>query len=173
MPLKTLNLQNSPSKWKVVQNCSELELGEAAAQLAEELKPGDRILLEGPLGAGKTTFARFLLKALGVDQPPEGSPTFAIAHEYTCPKGDVVHIDFYRLKSADEIDDTGIPSYYWERSAIVISEWLSLWPEFESQVLKSGTSWRISLSLGTSSDLSSGSREFRILRAPESLKPSL
>lgn len=99
------------------------------------------------MGAGKTTFARALLAGLGIHQPAEGSPTFAIAHEYTSPKGGVVHIDYYRLKSEDEIDEAGLPAYYWERKLIVISEWLSSWPEFEQQVVKipAGKIWRVSL----------------------------
>jgi len=104
------------------------------------------VLLEGPMGAGKTTFTRSLLAAIGVHQPPEGSPTFAIAHEYDSPLGGVVHIDYYRLKSEAEIDDAGIPAYYWERPLLVISEWLASWPEFEAQVLKSGRVWRVNLS---------------------------
>jgi tRNA threonylcarbamoyl adenosine modification protein YjeE len=98
------------------------------------------------MGVGKTTFARKLLEALQVTQPPEGSPTFAIAHEYESAKGCIVHIDFYRLRSEDELDDAGIPSYFWEKEAIVISEWLSSWPKFESQVLKSGRIWKVDLS---------------------------
>ena len=107
------------------------------------------------MGAGKTTLARFLLQALGILQPPEGSPTFAIAHEYDSPQGGVVHIDYYRIRSAQEIDEAGIPSYYWERKLIVISEWLSSWPEFESQVLTSGRIWKIKLSF--CEDLNPGS----------------
>jgi tRNA threonylcarbamoyl adenosine modification protein YjeE len=105
------------------------------------------------MGAGKTTFARALLAGLGVHQPPEGSPTFAIAHEYTSPKGGVVHIDYYRLKSETEIDEAGLPAYYWERKLIVISEWLSSWPDFETQIISSaregekqvGEIWRVEL----------------------------
>ena len=126
--------------------CSELDLENWTRTFAQELKPGDRVLLEGPMGAGKTTLTRFLLQALGVVQPPEGSPTFAIAHEYDSPRGGVVHIDYYRIRSETEIDEAGIPSYYWERNLIVISEWLSSWPEFENQVLSSGRIWKIKLS---------------------------
>ncbi len=109
--------------------------------------------MEGPLGAGKTTFAKLLLSALGVHQPPEGSPTFALAHEYESSHGGLVHIDYYRIQSEEELEEAGIPSYYWERSLIVISEWLSLWPDFESRVLQSGKIYllRFSFSLkGTS-----------------------
>jgi tRNA threonylcarbamoyl adenosine modification protein YjeE len=128
-----------------VSDCSEIELEKIAVQFAQELKPGDRVLLEGAMGAGKTTFARSLLSALGVIQPPEGSPSFAIAHEYHSPRGGIVHIDFYRIRHEAEIDDAGIPAYYWERELIVISEWLSSWPEFENQVLGSGRAWRVSI----------------------------
>jgi tRNA threonylcarbamoyl adenosine modification protein YjeE len=100
------------------------------------------------MGAGKTTFSRKLLECLGVRQPPEGSPSFAIAHEYTTrSRLEVVHVDFYRIRSEDEIAEAGIEAYFWEREAIVIAEWTSLWPEFEAAVLKSSRrrSWRVSL----------------------------
>ena len=132
--------------WKAASGYSEPELNELGLDLARELVPGDRILLEGPLGAGKTTFARSLLLGLGVIQPPEGSPTFAIAHEYESENGGVVHIDFYRLKSEAEIEEAGISAYYWERKLIVIAEWLSLWPEYQELVIRSGRTWRVSLS---------------------------
>lgn len=118
-------------------------------ELAKELRPGDRVLLEGPMGVGKTTFARALLSGLGLDQPAEGSPTFAIAHEYETPRGPVVHMDFYRLKTESEIDEAGIPSYFWERDLIAITEWLSSWPQFEKEVKKSGRCFLISLKHST------------------------
>ena len=108
---------------------------------------GDRVQLEGPLGAGKSTFARALLEGLGVHQPPEGSPTFAIAHEYVSPRGAVVHVDFYRLRSEAEIEAAGIDAYFWERPAIVLCEWLSAWPDFQQSVLKTapGRVWSVAL----------------------------
>jgi tRNA threonylcarbamoyl adenosine modification protein YjeE len=135
----------SPSLWKAASGYSEKELNHLATDLAHELEPGDRVLLEGPLGAGKTTFARSLLLGLGVIQPPEGSPTFAIAHEYESENGGVVHIDFYRLRSENEIEEAGISTYYWERKLIVIAEWLSLWPEYQEQVIRSGRTWRVTI----------------------------
>lgn len=103
------------------------------------------------MGVGKTTFSRALLEGLGVVQPPEGSPTFAIAHEYRALKCDVIHVDFYRLRSEAEIEEAGIDAYFWERDAIVISEWTSLWPDFETSLFaRSGASenhrnWRVDL----------------------------
>jgi len=103
------------------------------------------VLLEGPLGAGKTTFARFLLKALGVTQPPEGSPTFAIAHEYQGAQGEVVHLDLYRVETEEELDLAGIPGYFWERELIALSEWTSRFPKFEEALAREGNAWRVTL----------------------------
>ncbi len=137
-----------------------------AAELARELGSGDRVFLEGPLGAGKTTFARFLLESLGVSQPPEGSPTFAIAHEYFSRRGEVIHIDFYRLKSEAEIDAAGIPSYFWERDAIVISEWASQFPGFfekASATAREGCrSWSVRLAFAAEAPGSSERRAVEI-----------
>ena len=69
-----------------------------ARRLADAIRPGDLVFLEGPLGAGKTTFVRALADALGVTDPVR-SPSFTIANIY---KGDVTvqHLDLYRLDGA-------------------------------------------------------------------------
>jgi tRNA threonylcarbamoyl adenosine modification protein YjeE len=118
------------------------------------------------MGAGKTTFSRFLLLALGVEQPPEGSPTFAIAHEYATASNSrgiqgVVHVDLYRIRSEEEIDERGIPDYFWDTRKVILSEWTSMWPEFEGQVLRSGQNWKVELSL---SDQNVDLRDIKITR---------
>ena len=148
---------------KFARVCSEAELPALAREVVEKLRaagaakgskkgpfPGALITLEGEMGAGKSTFARRLLEAWGVVQPPEGSPTFAIAHEYEAAgavsgapsSGDdqapssVVHIDFYRIRDPEEIDEAGISAIFWERpGAVILTEWLSMFPGFEAEAL--------------------------------------
>ena len=69
--------------------------GELAMQLAKELRVGDLLLLDGPLGAGKTYFTQALLKALGVDVEVT-SPTFVMVKSYQ-GRLPINHIDAYRL----------------------------------------------------------------------------
>jgi tRNA threonylcarbamoyladenosine biosynthesis protein TsaE len=142
--------------WKVETDCSEDEVLKTACKLALELKAGDRVLMEGPMGAGKTTFSRALLEGLGVQQPAEGSPTFALAHEYATPRFEVVHIDFYRLRGESEIEEAGIDAYFWERDAIVIAEWASLWPEFERAILETTDvcNWKVEIAYAQSEQIS-------------------
>lgn len=113
------------------------------------------------MGAGKTTFARALLGALGIEQPPEGSPSFAIAHEYWCRRGDVVHMDLYRIKSEGEIEEAGLETYFWERELIAITEWLASWPGFERAVRRSGVCWRVEIAFRPGEEVRRDVRIFR------------
>ena len=65
------------------------------------------LLLNGNLGAGKTTFTQFLLKNLG-STDEISSPTYSIVNEYNTPKGKIYHFDLYRLKSIEEVYDIGM-----------------------------------------------------------------
>ena len=90
--------------------------------LAEELRPGDLVTLSGDLGAGKTTFARALIRILADDPDLEvPSPTFTLMQLYETVHGTVVHADLYRVGSAAELEDLG-----WDEAseeAIVLVEW--------------------------------------------------
>lgn len=116
------------------------------------------------MGVGKTTFAKALLEGFGIHQLPEGSPTFAIAHEYESRLGEVIHLDLYRLKNEEELEDAGVPSYFWERHAIVLAEWTSLFPGFLNSVKKTagnpGKIWEVQLSFHHSL------RSIRVTRLP-------
>lgn len=106
--------------------------------LASELRPGDRLLLRGPLGVGKTTLARGLLLGLGIDRESEGSPTFAVAHTYEVSRGgahlQVLHMDLYRMTTESELEERGIVEALWNPDQIVVVEWMEKFPALEASL---------------------------------------
>jgi tRNA threonylcarbamoyladenosine biosynthesis protein TsaE len=93
-----------------------------AAGVARILLPGDVLLLDGDLGAGKTTFTQGLAKAIGVDDVVT-SPTFALVRSYPSSFGvDLVHVDVYRLDEVSDIVALGLPEML-EDGAIAVVEW--------------------------------------------------
>ncbi len=92
-------------------------LGEAVAALA---RPGDLVLLCGPLGAGKTTFAQGVGVGLGVTERVL-SPTFVLAREHVNGRLPLVHVDAYRLGSFAELDDLDLDTP--AESAVTLVEW--------------------------------------------------
>ncbi len=76
----------------------------AGVQLGRELAPRSVVWLEGPLGAGKTTMARAIVRGRGVPELAT-SPTYGLVHHYEGPRGSVYHVDCYRLRKPDEAAD--------------------------------------------------------------------
>ena len=97
------------------------------AELASTLRPGDLVILEGDLGAGKTALARAIVRNLAeepsLDVP---SPTFALVQPYETPRGPVLHADLYRLGDPREVDELGLLD---NADAIVLVEWAERAPE--------------------------------------------
>src|SRR3989338_9501575 len=91
-----------------------------AADLAKTLQGGELILLEGDLGAGKTTFVQGLAAVLGVTESVR-SPTFTIMQLYKIALGPLVHVDFYRLLD-ENIHDLGLDENVGKPSPIVVAE---------------------------------------------------
>src|SRR6201999_4299960 len=77
-----------------------------ATRLAPQLRCGDTLLLQGPLGAGKTNFARYLLQALGIGEDVP-SPTFTILQTYDAANFTIYHFDLYRLESEKDLVELG------------------------------------------------------------------
>lgn len=81
---------------RIVETSDSLQTEKLGAELAAALTPGDIVLVQGELGAGKTTFVRGAARALGVTDPVT-SPTFGIGHRYRGLDVIVSHLDLYRL----------------------------------------------------------------------------
>lgn len=99
------------------------------ASLAAVVRPGDVITLTGPLGAGKTSIARGLLAALGLEGEAP-SPTFAIVQPYAPPETrlPVMHVDLYRIEHAEELDELGLDDA--RGDSVLVIEWPERAPGF-------------------------------------------
>jgi len=99
----------------------------AGRRLGAQLAAGTAVALSGEVGAGKTCFVQGLVEARGGDIAAT-SPTFALVHEYPAPSGTVVHLDFYRAGSAEEIWDAARDELTSAHDLIVI-EWADRFPD--------------------------------------------
>ncbi len=95
-----------------------LALGES---MAPRLRPGQRVYLQGELGAGKTTFVRGLLRGLGYRGHVK-SPTYTLVEPYELADMVIYHIDLYRLTAPEEIESVGIRDYM-GGSGVCVVEW--------------------------------------------------
>jgi len=102
-------------------------------RIAAVLRPGDLVLLEGDLGAGKTALARTIVRALvGDERLDVPSPSFALVQPYEANGHPVLHADLYRLTSPHEVDELGL---FDRADAIVLVEW----PERSDEVRQQAT----------------------------------
>lgn len=117
----------SNSETQLIYSNSAVETKCLGAALAAHLQPGDAVVLNGDLGAGKTQFVQGVAEALGVAQQVT-SPTFNILLSYAGEHFPLNHFDLYRLESAEELDDIG----YWEvleNGGATFIEWGDKFPE--------------------------------------------
>ncbi len=98
------------------------ELEELAIETWAGLRRGAVVWLTGELGAGKTTFVRFLSVAAGAESAR--SPTYGLVHQYGLPGGPLVHVDCFRLRVPDEAVDLDFPALQQVARALLIE-----WPE--------------------------------------------
>ena len=102
----------------------EDELANAAEALLAKFKNSRVFIFSGAMGSGKTTFIKYICRALGVSGGIS-SPTFSLVNEYECTNGSVVyHFDFYRIKNIQEAYDIGYEEYFYSGNYCFIE-----WPE--------------------------------------------
>ncbi|MBL4719990.1 MAG: tRNA (adenosine(37)-N6)-threonylcarbamoyltransferase complex ATPase subunit type 1 TsaE [Alphaproteobacteria bacterium] len=92
-----------------------------AERLAQCLRFGDIVALQGPLGVGKTTFARALIRALGWTESEIPSPTFTLVQQYDLADFSLWHFDLYRLEDAEDAFELGIEEAFSEGVSLI--EW--------------------------------------------------
>jgi tRNA threonylcarbamoyladenosine biosynthesis protein TsaE len=92
-----------------------------ARALAKHLGAGDVILLEGDVGAGKTHFARAVIKSLLLEDEDVPSPTFTLVQTYDTTAGALWHTDLYRLSSDFEVEELGLDEAM--ETAVCLIEW--------------------------------------------------
>ena len=107
------------------------ELKNIAERMADEAVPPLSILLEGDIGAGKTTFSKFFIeKLLIIKNQQVTSPTFNIVQIYETVKGPLWHVDLYRLKKEEEIFELGLIEAIHENICLIE------WPEILKKFVK-------------------------------------
>lgn len=104
----------------------EQETKGIAASLAKLLNAGDVVLLEGNLGAGKTTFTKGLAEGLGIKRVIK-SPTYTLIREYDEGRVPLYHMDVYRLEETGGTD-LGLEEYF-EGEGVSVIEWATFIPE--------------------------------------------
>ena len=112
------------------------ELPGIAKQFLDDHPNSKLFAFEAPMGSGKTTFIVALLKAMGIENT-EGSPTYSLVNTYDSPYFNrVYHMDLYRLKTIDEVYDSGIEELIYSGSRCFIE-----WPEILGGILPNQCIW--------------------------------
>lgn len=99
----------------------EVDTARLGSAIAAALRPGEAVCLSGPLGAGKSTLARALIRAVTSAKEDVPSPSFTLVQFYEGPRLKVAHFDLYRLSNPDEAYEIGLDEALDEGAAVI--EW--------------------------------------------------
>ncbi|SPX85170.1 tRNA (adenosine(37)-N6)-threonylcarbamoyltransferase complex ATPase subunit type 1 TsaE [Moraxella ovis] len=129
------------------------------ANALAKTNPTGSLWLSGDLGAGKTTFTRYLLRALGHTGAVK-SPTYTLVEPYNINGKPVYHADLYRLNDPEELDFIGFFEYFDEPNSLVVIEWASraetvlLRPDITINITRQADESRVVQIVGVDLDLS-------------------
>lgn len=115
----------------------ELEsLPSVATELVQLFSKPCFFAIQGEMGAGKTTFVQVLLRELGIEHP-DGSPTYAIVHEYMTAQGiKAYHLDCYRIENERDLAQLGLDELFEENAYFFVE-----WPDKIEKILPKHTNW--------------------------------
>ena len=119
------------------QSTSTADTEAIGRELADSIRTGAVVFLSGPLGAGKTLFAKAVFAGLGVDPHRVTSPTFKLVNRYrsaTDPAAALHHIDLYRIEGQADLESLGLDEVFETPGGVVLVEWaerLERWPGLE------------------------------------------
>lgn len=123
----------APARDRVpVAELTEPELALWGERFGRALPLPSFVVLRGELGAGKTTLVRAIARAQGALEPVS-SPTYGIVREYISPRGEVVHIDLYRINDPEELHQIGWEDVLRSRGLVLLE-----WPERAEDALPQG-----------------------------------
>ena len=118
----------------LILNVNEEELSHVAHRLSQNIKKGQLILLNGSVGAGKTTFTQYIGNALSSNDIIN-SPSYSLVQTYRCSHPTIQqihHMDLYRLNTQADIHHLDLNRYLEDTDAICIIEWSDKWTEAKS-----------------------------------------
>ena len=125
-----------PDAFETVALVSEADTVRLANDLAVILKRGDTVCLSGDLGAGKSTFARALIRSFAGDPELEvPSPTFTLVQTYGFERFDLSHFDLYRLEEPEELEELALDDLLGAGAALIE------WPEMAQELLPQSALW--------------------------------
>jgi tRNA threonylcarbamoyladenosine biosynthesis protein TsaE len=111
-------------------------LSSVAAELMKLLSKPSFVAIQGDMGAGKTTFVQALLREIGI-KDPDGSPTYAIVHEYVSIEGTkAFHLDCYRIENERDLAQLGLDELFEENAYFFVE-----WPDKIEQILPEHANW--------------------------------
>lgn len=131
------------------------EMENLGREMADHARPGSVFALVGGLGAGKTHWTKGMVAGCG-SAAEVTSPTFGLVHEYPGGRYPLIHLDFYRLESAEELLALGWDELL-EQDGVIIAEWADKFPE----LLPAETCW---LQFTVEAD---GSRSVSVIQPPQ------